>query len=119
LLRQAVRELAGAILGSALSADDHLGFTECGLDSIMVIDLRTRLAHALAEDLPATVALDHPTVAQLAAHTLALVLPEEPAAGPAPQAAPPAGPQPPVEELAELSFEELVRAVQADVAEER
>ncbi|WP_345055751.1 SDR family NAD(P)-dependent oxidoreductase [Streptomyces rameus] len=112
-LRQAIRELAGSALGAPLHHDDDLGFTECGLDSIMVIDLRARLAHALAEELPATVALDHPTVAQLAAHTGRLLFPGQ-AAGEAPRE-----PAEEFPELAGLSFDELVRAVQADVSEER
>ncbi|MFE5584776.1 SDR family NAD(P)-dependent oxidoreductase [Kitasatospora sp. NPDC056531] len=117
-LRDAVRAIAGEALGDPEAIDDLLGFTETGLDSIMVIDLRTRLSHVLALDLPATVALDHPTVVQLAGHALALLFPAEPAA-PVPTArraaAEPAAPAD--EDLAGLSFDELIQAVQNDVAE--
>ena len=108
-LRGHVRELAGAVLGEPLGPDDHAGFSDRGLDSIMVIDLRTRLAHALGEDLPATVALDHPTVAQLAAHCAGLLAPTEPDPEPEDEFA----------DLADLSFDDLVKAVQADVAAEK
>ncbi|MFC8449583.1 SDR family NAD(P)-dependent oxidoreductase [Kitasatospora sp. NPDC057223] len=108
-LRGHVRELAGAVLGEPLGPDDHAGFSDCGLDSIMVIDLRTRLAHALARDLPATVALDHPTVAQLASHCAGLLAPTEPDPAPEEDFA----------DLAGLSFDDLVKAVQADVAAEK
>ncbi|MFD0430990.1 phosphopantetheine-binding protein [Streptomyces zhihengii] len=75
---------------------DDTGFTETGLDSIMVIDLRTRLADALGTDLPATVALDHPTVSRLAAYVTGLLFPAEAArrrTRPA-TAPPPSGPRP-------------------------
>ncbi|MGA5704466.1 SDR family NAD(P)-dependent oxidoreductase [Peterkaempfera bronchialis] len=122
LLRTAVREAAGDVLGNRDAIDDDLGFTDVGLDSIMVIDLRTRLSHALAAELPATVALDHPTVAQLSAYAAALLLPERPTE-PSATAEPPADAEPPVTaeppadaEIEAMSFDELVQAVQADVA---
>ncbi|MGH3309696.1 MAG: type I polyketide synthase [Streptomyces sp.] len=135
-LRQAVRTAAGDVLGDETAVVDDLGFTETGLDSIMVIDLRTRLSHDLGADLPATVALDHPTVDQLVAYVIELHFPGEPAGPPGPLAEPveqtetavppaPAAPAaPPAPEdsgtgLEDLSFEELVQAVQADVVTEK
>ncbi|OEJ47678.1 hypothetical protein AR457_29550 [Streptomyces agglomeratus] len=143
-LREAVRTMAGDVMGDHSAVVDDLGFTETGLDSIMVIDLRTRLSHALDADLPATVALDHPTVVQLVAHVAGLLFPAaesaesaEPTASGRP-AEPPTAPRPaettePAEpaqlagarptaaatDLGELSFEELVQAVQADVVTEK
>lgn len=142
-LRKELREMVDATVGAETAADDDLGFAEAGLDSIMIIDLRTRLSDAVGHDLPATVALDHPTVARLAAHTLGLLFPvPAPAAPPVPAtgtAAAPApesdgvpayGPPPstpgaaevPAQEsgdLAGLSFDELLQAVQADVTTEK
>ncbi|MEV6425145.1 SDR family NAD(P)-dependent oxidoreductase [Streptomyces sp. NPDC051662] len=129
-LRQAVRALAGEVLGDETAIVDDLGFTETGLDSIMVIDLRTRLSHVLGADLPATVALDHPTVDQLVSYVTELLFPAEPSgpagppAGPAERTttAPPTAPAAPADSgtpLEDLSFEELVQAVQADVVTEK
>lgn len=129
-LRRAVRTVAGEVLGDPSAIIDDLGFTETGLDSIMVIDLRTRLSHDLGADLPATVALDHPTVDHLVAYVRDRLFPAEPeepsgASGepagreaPAGQAvwAAPSGTGAPLEEM---SFEELVQAVQADVVTEK
>jgi acyl transferase domain-containing protein/acyl carrier protein/methylmalonyl-CoA mutase cobalamin-binding subunit len=138
-LRQTVRAMAGEVLGDpAAIDDDERGFAESGLDSIMVIDLRTKLSHALGQDLPATVALDHPDVSRLTAHLTAAVF-AAPAPAPAGASAPattagavPAGAAtqqsiditdddgepgaPPDDDLDQLSFEELVLAVQADMA---
>jgi acyl transferase domain-containing protein/acyl carrier protein len=131
-LRLELRAMVDAIMGAPTGEDDDLGFAETGLDSIMVIDLRTRLSESVGIDLPATVALDHPTVGRLAAHVLALLFPEP--AGP-PSAAdsgpgtpartgasvpePPGLPPDEDGELSGMSFEELLRAVQADVTTEK
>ncbi len=123
-LRRAVRTAAGEVLGDPAAIVDDLGFTETGLDSIMVIDLRTRLSHDLGADLAATVALDHPTVDQLVAHVTGLLFPDRAEALPAAPAEPaePARPAARADAgrpLEELSFEELVQAVQADVVTEK
>jgi acyl transferase domain-containing protein/acyl carrier protein len=116
-LRRTVREMVGDALGAPVTTvGDDLGFGDMGLDSIMVIDLRTRLSHALGEDLPATVALDHPTVGQLSAHALGLVFPEETDTeeGAEEDTGPPVDPDP-----VSLTFEELLDAVQADLSAEK
>lgn len=115
-LLQFVRETTGETLGEQAPVDDERSFGDMGLDSIMVIDLRTRLSHALGADLLATVALDHPTVPRICAHILGLLYEEE---QPEPVTEP--APGTPVtdaaaQELSELSFEELVQAVQSDVS---
>ncbi|MFJ8577834.1 SDR family NAD(P)-dependent oxidoreductase [Micromonospora sp. NPDC093277] len=121
-LRAAVRRVAGDALGDPGALDDEAGFADLGLDSIMVIDLRTRLSHALAADLPATVAIDHPTIAQVAAYAIDLLYPDdEPAGEPSrvggwPGAADDAAGT--ADDLADLSIDELVRAVRADLAME-
>jgi NAD(P)-dependent dehydrogenase (short-subunit alcohol dehydrogenase family)/acyl carrier protein len=72
-LRSAIRAQVADVAGRTGEVDDEAGFAELGLDSIMVIDLRSRLAHALDAELPATVAIDHPTVSALAAYVATAV----------------------------------------------
>ncbi|MFE7001441.1 SDR family NAD(P)-dependent oxidoreductase [Streptomyces griseus] len=130
-LAETVREVTIAVLGEGAAVTDDAGFGDMGLDSIMVIDLRSRLSQALGVDLAATIALDHPTVTRLSRHVAELVFPAggpgaaagpgdpgtdaAPATGPAGAAHAPAPP----EDLGSLSFHDLVRAVQADVRAER
>ncbi|MFR9776092.1 SDR family NAD(P)-dependent oxidoreductase [Micromonospora sp. MS34] len=121
-LRAAVRAVAGEALGDPGALDDEAGFVDLGLDSIMVIDLRTRLSHALAVDLPATVAIDHPTITQVAVYAIDLLYPDDPADS-APTAGAWSGPAYADAagtdgDLADLSIDELVRAVRADLAME-
>ncbi|WP_409473584.1 SDR family NAD(P)-dependent oxidoreductase [Streptomyces sp. HC307] len=123
-LRDFVREAAGETLGQPAALDEETTFGDMGLDSIMVIDLRTRLSHALGVDLLATVALDHPTVPRITDHILGLLHPEStrPATPDRPdrQESPDHAELPePVDlrDLAELSFEELVQAVHSDVSQ--
>ncbi|MFD0628586.1 acyl carrier protein [Streptomyces sanglieri] len=130
-LAQIVQEMTGAILGDGSAVVDGAGFSDMGLDSIMVIDLRSRLSQALGVDLAATIALDHPTVTRPARHVVGLVFPAArggaaaepceqdtaPVTATRPEEAAGAATEP--EDLASLSFEELVRVVQADVRAEK
>jgi acyl transferase domain-containing protein/acyl-CoA synthetase (AMP-forming)/AMP-acid ligase II/acyl carrier protein len=54
--------------------DPEQGFFEMGLDSLMAIELKNRLAGTVGRTLPATIAFQHPTVAALAQHLLDEVL---------------------------------------------
>ncbi|UED88048.1 SDR family NAD(P)-dependent oxidoreductase [Streptomyces profundus] len=126
-LRVFVREAAGETLGESASVDDEVTFGDMGLDSIMAIDLRTRLSHALGIDLLATVALDHPTVPRMADHVAgALGLPGQdadtlvaaPAAGSGQEPSGASGPAA-LPDLSALSFEELVQAVRSDVSAQK
>ncbi|WP_150244397.1 type I polyketide synthase [Nocardiopsis quinghaiensis] len=113
LLRDAVREAAGSVMGSSGSVADQEGFADLGMDSIMVIDLRGRLSHALDLDLPSTVGLDHPTVGAMARHLDRQLPSAAPApVRPAPEADAPAG------NLSELSTEDLVAAARAELTSE-
>ena len=50
------------------------GFMELGLDSLLALELKQRLERGLAIGLPATIALEYPTVERLAEHLLDEVL---------------------------------------------
>lgn len=114
-LRAGVRTMVGEILGAEV-ADDEVGFADLGMDSIMVIDLHTQLAHALATDLPATIALDHPTVPAMSRFISRLVFGQT-VAEPATLAE--IAPEDTTEaELAQLSMEQLIQAVNDDLADD-
>jgi NAD(P)-dependent dehydrogenase (short-subunit alcohol dehydrogenase family)/acyl carrier protein len=127
-LREAIRAVVVEALGESVEVDDHAGFSELGLDSIMVIDLRARLSHALDYDLPATVAIDHPTVAALARHIAeTLAVAQRPAAAApaatatptedrAPAATPVPEPARQSDDPSDLSLEELLMTVQHDLS---
>ncbi|MFH9065060.1 SDR family NAD(P)-dependent oxidoreductase [Streptomyces coeruleorubidus] len=122
-VRHVVRELTGQTLGDSAVVDDERGFGDMGLDSIMVIDLRTRLSHALGVDLPATAALDHPTVTRISDYALGLLFPAEsaPADDSRPRTPASARTAPPRDERApeDLTFDQLLEAVRTDVAAEK
>jgi acyl transferase domain-containing protein/NAD(P)-dependent dehydrogenase (short-subunit alcohol dehydrogenase family)/acyl carrier protein len=63
-LREAIRKQICTVLGEE-EIDEDCAFVEMGLDSIMMIDLRNRLANALGAELSATTALEHPTLPAL------------------------------------------------------
>jgi acyl transferase domain-containing protein/acyl carrier protein len=105
----AIRTLVGEVIGGGPVSDDTTGFAEMGLDSIMAIDLRARLTHALGIDLPATAAIDYPTVAEMARFVAGLVFA---AVSPAP-----APSRDDVATPAARSFEDLIKLVQSDLAE--
>jgi hypothetical protein len=116
-LAEAVREVVGDILGTTESIDDHAGFNELGMDSIMVIDLRERLVHALGIDLSATIGLDHPTVESMAHHLDGLLHPPEPTA-PVPAASTRRAPEDTAGDLSALSAGELIAAARAELMTE-
>lgn len=63
-----VASVLGMASGRRLDADT--GFFDAGLDSLMAVDLRNRVARRFGIELSATVAFDHPTVRALVRHLL-------------------------------------------------
>ncbi|WP_394849563.1 type I polyketide synthase [Pendulispora brunnea] len=58
-----------AVLGHAdpSSIDPHRGFFDSGLDSLMAVELRSRIRRASGIDVPSTLAFDHPSPRHVAA----------------------------------------------------
>ncbi|HZU55353.1 MAG TPA: SDR family NAD(P)-dependent oxidoreductase [Actinocrinis sp.] len=148
LARDTIRGFAGDLLGDPAKVDDDCGFEEMDMDSIMMIDLGDLLSHAMDDDLSAVVAINYPTIQELARHLTTLVRDEAgatqgqewvrgqeqvqptrsaPATGPdpAPAATPSTEPAPTTERPAgdppaqrELTEEELLDAIRRDLAME-
>ncbi len=75
-VRSSARSVLGLSAGRPMPGDTPL--QEFGLDSLMALELRNVLAHALNRPLSATLLFDHPTIRGLAQHLLTLVF-QEPA----------------------------------------
>jgi acyl carrier protein len=80
VMRTAVVAQLQAMAAAALGVeepgwiDPDQPLQDMGLDSIMAVDLRNTLAHALGGSPPATVIFDHPTVNSLADYSMDLIL---------------------------------------------
>jgi hypothetical protein len=71
-VRSSARQVLGLSSGRPRPGDTPL--QEFGLDSLMALELRNVLAHALNRPLSATLLFDHPTIRGLAQHLLTLLL---------------------------------------------
>jgi myxalamid-type polyketide synthase MxaE and MxaD len=67
ILESFVRGAVARVLGvrNPDSIDAHKGLFEMGLDSLMSIDLKTRLANGAGHSLPSTLAFNYPSIAAL------------------------------------------------------
>jgi acyl transferase domain-containing protein/acyl carrier protein len=87
-----VRSDVGRILGLApTDIDVERGLFDMGMDSLMALDVKTRLEAAVGARLPSTLTFNYPTVAALAGYLLEHVLEPAPPA-PAPASPAPAAP---------------------------
>ena len=68
LLTACVREQVAAVMGApaGTSLDADAAFADLGLDSLMLVELRSRLQRSLDVSLPSTIAFDEPTIQRLA-----------------------------------------------------
>ena len=71
-LADAVAKVLGLPSSSALAVDRPL--SELGLDSLMAVELRNELSALVGQQLPASLAFDHPTVQALSRYLLANVI---------------------------------------------
>ena len=62
MLLDAVQQIAGRVLGMPASRrlDPEEGLADAGMDSLMAVELRDRLAAAVGRPLSATLAFDRP-----------------------------------------------------------
>ncbi|WP_006241768.1 type I polyketide synthase [Mycolicibacterium tusciae] len=70
-LRNAVAEVT---LTDAAEIREEAGFFDLGMDSLMAVELRRRLEHAVGKELPATLAMDYPGITNVADYLLGDVL---------------------------------------------
>jgi acyl carrier protein len=77
-IRQDVADQVRAALGHAAATQLSAGqsFDGLGMDSMTALDLRSRLASVTGLPLPATVALDYPTISALADYLMEQAAPE-------------------------------------------
>ncbi|WNG38298.1 SDR family NAD(P)-dependent oxidoreductase [Archangium violaceum] len=120
LARSLQEEIARILRLDATGLDWRQGFAELGMDSLMAIELRNVLQKGLGVSVPATVALDYPTIDFLVQHLLSEVLKldvEEAPRSPVALSVPVPAPRDEREmELDALSDAELARLVAEDLA---
>ncbi|NES73167.1 MAG: acyl carrier protein, partial [Okeania sp. SIO2D1] len=70
ILSKHIQGQVGQILGLSSSQlpKVNLGFTEMGMDSLMIVELKNRLQNQLEISLPETVAMEYPTIVKLSLH---------------------------------------------------
>lgn len=70
-LRDAVAEVTRV---DAAEIREEAGFFDLGMDSLMAVELRRRLEHAVGHELPVTLAMDYPRITNVADYLLSDVL---------------------------------------------
>ncbi|HUG84338.1 MAG TPA: beta-ketoacyl reductase, partial [Euzebya sp.] len=75
VLADHVSTVVSQVLGMPADApvDPSAGFFDVGMDSMMALEVRNRLAEALGTALPSSLVMDHPTAGALTAHLLSLL----------------------------------------------
>lgn len=74
-LRDVVRREVAAVLGHTdpTAIDTERGFFDIGLDSLTIVQLKTRLEESLGLTLPSTLGLEYPSIDALTAHITSLM----------------------------------------------
>ncbi|WP_374025247.1 type I polyketide synthase [Mycobacterium sp. HNNTM2301] len=85
-LRDAVAEVTRV---DAAEIREDAGFFDLGMDSLMAVELRRRIEQGVGKDIPATLAMDHPRLSDVADYLLGDVLELTDQAKPAPRPASP------------------------------
>jgi len=117
VLARGLQDEAARILRlDVTQVDWRQGFADLGMDSLMAIELRDVLQKQLGASVPATVALDHPTIDFLGQHLLTEVLKLDTVAAPVVPVTP--REEPPTDDLDVLSDAELARLVAEDLAKD-
>jgi acyl carrier protein len=68
MVEDEIAAIVATVLGTTQPINRKLGLFKAGLDSLSSIELRNRLQRAFALSFAATMAMDYPTIADLAAH---------------------------------------------------
>jgi NADPH:quinone reductase-like Zn-dependent oxidoreductase/SAM-dependent methyltransferase len=90
---------------------------EMGLDSLLSVELRNRLARLVGKSLPATLLFNYPTIAALAGHLTGLIVGDAGDAGLAPSPAPPPSPSESAPEPDADDFDSFLSALEERYAE--
>jgi NAD(P)-dependent dehydrogenase (short-subunit alcohol dehydrogenase family)/acyl carrier protein len=79
IMLAAIRNEVACALGidNVESVDPQQGFFEMGLDSLMAVELKTRLSSMLKRNLPASLMFQYPNIEELSAHLLREIAPLE------------------------------------------
>ncbi|HEX2080595.1 MAG TPA: type I polyketide synthase, partial [Longimicrobium sp.] len=120
LLAAHVAKQVRAVLGldASHALDPQQGLSSLGMDSLMAVELRSRLQSSTGQSLPATMAFEHPTIDAIAGYLASELMMQEDTPGgeeepaPAPLVVVASTPPPPAdgpEELDDLSEEEMAR----------
>jgi len=78
-LRKYLQTEVSQVLGSSSSQlpNVQLGFFDMGMDSLMMVELRSRLETSLKQTIPSTVLFEHPSIQALAEYIATQLLPQE------------------------------------------
>jgi acyl transferase domain-containing protein/NADPH:quinone reductase-like Zn-dependent oxidoreductase/acyl carrier protein/NADP-dependent 3-hydroxy acid dehydrogenase YdfG len=111
-----VAQTVAAVLGlaDARAIGPRDGLTSLGMDSLMAVELRSRLQGGFGIALPATIAFEHPTVEAIADYLLAETFPAE-AAAPVPEPQRTTAVETVREELDALSEDQLAELLEREL----
>ena len=118
MLRTFIRATIARVLGvrNPESIDPDKGFFEMGLDSLMSIDLKTRLEIGVGHSLPSTLVFNYPSISALAEYLGKDMLGHEHETESRSESTPDRAPEVVAETTADMSEEELAELLQQKLA---